>query len=298
MGAWGQALAGFVGGASGEYVKQSDEQREWERKQMLMQAELMKSKELAQYSSNLKKTEEVYMDAQGNPVMATMGPDGKPTIPAGAKPMSMVKAQADIKQSEAQTALAGAQEKRQSEMIQISREELGIRKTEASNRAAVDAANIEESKARTELAKKESDRASKTEGQRYIENLNAMVAKGEITEAEKKEAIRIHLNLDPKDKAIDPVKYAELVTAEMDRVRTTDEGAAMEDKPGLFTGDKYSMSDEDIQKKAKANVDNLLGLSGVSAKETKGTHIPVGTVRNGYRFKGGNPNDKNSWEKI
>ena len=25
---------------------------------------------------------------------------------------------------------------------------------------------------------------------------------------------------------------------------------------------------------------------------------PVGTVRNGYRFKGGNPNDSNNWEPV
>jgi len=38
--------------------------------------------------------------------------------------------------------------------------------------------------------------------------------------------------------------------------------------------------------------------SGGRESATSDTTIAVGTIRNGYRFKGGNPNDQNSWEPL
>lgn len=38
------------------------------------------------------------------------------------------------------------------------------------------------------------------------------------------------------------------------------------------------------------------GSGGVTQPPSNPVGPPVGTVRNGYRFKGGNPNDRNSWE--
>jgi hypothetical protein len=37
---------------------------------------------------------------------------------------------------------------------------------------------------------------------------------------------------------------------------------------------------------------------GASAAPSPSGGPPVGTVKNGYRFKGGNPNDRNSWEPV
>jgi hypothetical protein len=47
----------------------------------------------------------------------------------------------------------------------------------------------------------------------------------------------------------------------------------------------------------QAEILSLLGMSGTSAAPSQGAPA-VGTVMQGYRFKGGNPADKNNWEKV
>lgn len=54
---------------------------------------------------------------------------------------------------------------------------------------------------------------------------------------------------------------------------------------------------EDERKEASRNI--LLITKEIAKLEEGGDSGPaVGTVDSGYRFKGGNPSDKNNWEKV
>ena len=44
--------------------------------------------------------------------------------------------------------------------------------------------------------------------------------------------------------------------------------------------------------------DQISGLGGTAQPTTTATGPAVGTVHNGFRFRGGNPNDRNSWEPV
>jgi hypothetical protein len=50
----------------------------------------------------------------------------------------------------------------------------------------------------------------------------------------------------------------------------------------------------EIFKLAKKIRDDFYG----SAAPTRTNAPPVGTISGGYRFKGGDPNDQNNWERI
>jgi len=55
------------------------------------------------------------------------------------------------------------------------------------------------------------------------------------------------------------------------------------------------------QQLAQARIDAGLspaGLNALPGAAASGTVPPVGTVMEGYRFKGGNPRDQNNWEKV
>jgi len=305
MGAWGAALAGFVGGASGEYVKQADEQREWERKQLLMQAELMKSKELAQYSAGLQKMNKEYVDASGNLVQATMGPDGSVAIPEGATSMDIMQglqsieaskasaeaSKASAAQNTAETALLG--KKMSLEERKVAADELRARTDAAGGGVKVtdfDKKSLLAQRTMIGILQKQ-----KTDDPDAIDW-------GKVSTADKA-ALNMAGALPPDIKMSDkPMSEGE---ARKEAVKIV---AGMEkEDPTLFTGvpavnsiwpgqDKPEIPAKNREEIINSLTREIQGESAPSSPKT--VSVPVGTVRNGYRFKGGNPNDKNSWEKI
>lgn len=54
--------------------------------------------------------------------------------------------------------------------------------------------------------------------------------------------------------------------------------------------------DGSLNKKRKTAQEYFYG--GLQSQNSKNEQIPVGTVEDGYRFKGGNPSDPNNWEEV
>jgi len=65
----------------------------------------------------------------------------------------------------------------------------------------------------------------------------------------------------------------------------------------------YGMKQKALYEKELADLDRDMGVTGsgintLPGASSSGTVPAAGTVMNGYKFKGGNPADKNNWEKV
>ena len=96
---------------------------------------------------------------------------------------------------------------------------------------------------------------------------------------------------------------------DFDRERVNAELEAKRDKNMLDAMNAANGFNKDAFLKVQRNVvgadglpttqDDVIDLrTGKSILQQEQPTIQAGTVKNGYRFKGGNPNDKKNWEKV
>jgi hypothetical protein len=71
----------------------------------------------------------------------------------------------------------------------------------------------------------------------------------------------------------------------------------------LISDTPYGKKQKELYDKAISDLNATFGVSGsgintLPGASSSGTVPAAGTVMNGYKFKGGNPADKNNWEKV